>query len=86
MGRREEKKEREKEKKHEGTGQLVVVDERRMKQHRHLCCFDELAMATVSELVCVIRHATALAAPTAHLAAYHNKEAQLIRPQSERKA
>lgn len=28
-------------------------------------------------------HAVALAAPTAHLAAYHNKGAQLIRPQSE---
>lgn len=28
-------------------------------------------------------HAMALAAPTAHLAAYHNKGAQLIRPQSE---
>lgn len=33
--------------------------------------------------VCVTRRAAALAAATAHLAAYRNKGAQLIRPQSE---
>lgn len=43
--------------------------------------FDKLAMAPVCEPVCVC--AIALAAAAAHLAAYHNKGAQLIRPQSK---
>lgn len=71
---------------HEGVGQLVVGEMRvgwNITVHRY--CFDELAMAPACELVCVcVTHrAIALAAATAHLAAYHNKIAQLIRPQSE---
>lgn len=74
------------ERKHEGVGQLVVGEMRvgwNIMVHRY--CFIELAMAPVCELVCVcVTHrAIALAAATAHLAAYHNKGAQLIRPQSE---
>lgn len=43
----------------------------------HDYCFDELAM------VCITHRAVASAAATAHLAAYQNMRAQLIRPQSE---
>lgn len=54
----------------------------------HRYGFDALAMAPVCELLCVsVTHqAIALAAATAHLAAYHTEGAQLIRPQSEGKA
>lgn len=43
----------------------------------HRYRFDELAT------VCITRRAIASAAATAHLAAYHDMQAQLIRPQSE---
>lgn len=42
-----------------------------------------VASAAIRSLAAFASHGVALAAPAAHLAAYHNKGAQLIRPQSE---
>lgn len=42
-----------------------------------------MAPACEPVCVCIAHRATALAAAAAHLAAYHNKGAQLIRPQSK---
>lgn len=44
-----------------------------------------MAPVCVLVCICVTQRANALAAATAHLAAYHNKAAQLVRPQSEEK-
>lgn len=42
-----------------------------------------MAPAREPVCVCIAHRAIALAAAAAHLAAYHNKGAQLIRPQSK---
>lgn len=59
-----------------------------MEQHRHLRIVTVLMswQWPLRVCVCPTHHAIALAAATAHLAAYHNKGAQLIRPQSKGKA
>lgn len=87
----EEEEEREKDE-HERKGQSMVGEMRTTYTLVHRYCFDELAMAPVCERGCAFffsfffcgtHRAAALAAATAHLAAYRDEGAQLIRPQSE---